>query len=257
MLRKIKKLFAKPPSATNFDAPIAIGRPTYAIGDIHGRHDLLMRLLPMIEADADEAALENPRVVFLGDYVDRGEQSREVLEALTAMKAEVGENIVFLKGNHEAMMLEFLAAPEDAAAIWLRNGGLQTLMSFGVGGVTPSTRGEEAIAARDKLRDEIGDSLDFLHTLDLTFRDGGVAFTHAGADPALPLDMQRESNLLWGARDFLTTPRADGLWVVHGHIVEDEPYARDGRIAVDTGACFTGRLTAARIWDGEVVFLTT
>lgn len=257
MLRSIKNLFAKPTSPPEFDAPIVIGRPTYAIGDIHGRHDLLMQLLPLIERDADAAGLTDARVVFLGDYVDRGEQSREVLEALTTMKDEVGDNIVFLKGNHESMMLEFLASPEDAAPIWLRNGGLQTLMSFGVGGVAPTTRGEEAIVARDQLREALGDCLDFLETLRNWFRDGKVAFTHAGADPSLPLEMQRESNLLWGARDFQTTPRTDGLWIVHGHIVEDQPYARDGRIATDTGGCFTGRLTAARIWDGQVTFLTT
>jgi serine/threonine protein phosphatase 1 len=257
MLRSIRNLLAKTTAAATFDAPIEISRATYAIGDIHGRYDLLMRLLPMIEADADASGLKDARVVFLGDYIDRGEQSREVLEALATMRREVGANIVFLKGNHEAMMLEFLKSPEDAAAIWLRNGGLQTLMSFGVGGVSPTTRGEEAVAARNQLAAALGDSMEFLNALQYWFRDGKVAFTHAGADPSLPLEMQRESNLLWGARDFQTTPRTDGLWVVHGHIVEDEPHVRDGRIAVDTGACFTGRLTAARIWDGQVRFLTT
>ncbi len=257
MLRGIKHLFAKQSSAPSFDAEISIGRATYAIGDIHGRHDLLGRLLAMIEADAEEMGLADARAVFLGDYVDRGEQSREVLETLVALKRDMGDRAVFLKGNHEAMMLEFMEHPEAAAAVWLRNGGLQTLMSFGVGGVAGTTRGEDAVSAGERLRDAVGDSLDFLTSLEHSFRDEGVAFAHAGADPTLPLEMQRESNLLWGARDFLAKPRSDGLWIVHGHYVEDEPYARAGRIAVDTGACFTGRLTAARIWNGEVAFITT
>ena len=225
-------------------APLAPVAPFYAIGDIHGRADLLYRLL-----DRLDPALP---VLCVGDYVDRGEHSAEVLRFLRDTPA-----ITCLKGNHEVMLLAFLDAPETGAN-WLRNGGLQTLASFAIAGLSESSKGAPLVQARTALRAAMGEELiDWLRNLPLCWQSGNVAVVHAGADPATPIATQREDFLLWGHPDFTRTPRADGVWVVHGHTIVDTPSASDGRIAIDTGAFATNRLTAARIAAGEVSFIST
>ncbi|HUF55805.1 MAG TPA: metallophosphoesterase [Thermohalobaculum sp.] len=234
-----------------FDAPLASAGPVYAVGDVHGRADLLARLLARI--DEDRAARGGGEVVFLGDYIDRGDQSREVLD-LVVGRAAGAEPPVCLMGNHERMLLDFVDEPESGRR-WLRFGGLQTLMSYGVkvlgqaGDLTP---------ARDALVEAMGPHLAFLKSrLDLSHRSGNVLFVHAAADPAAEPGNQPEETLLWGAPGFESTPRADGVWVVHGHTVVSSPRAVAGRIAVDTGAYFSGRLTAARIDGAGLDFFST
>ena len=225
----------------------------YAVGDVHGRHDLLIRLLERIFEDA--AANETtPRIVFLGDYIDRGENARDTIERLIELAERPEAETVFLMGNHEQMLLRFLRNPASGPR-WLRNGGLQTLMSYGVGGIANLHVEAEALRLRGALIEALGPHLGFIEGLLESHHDGNLFFAHAGADPALPTDEQDVATLLWGCERFLTTERDDGVWVVHGHFVVDRPTAEHGRIAVDTGAYFSGRLTAARIADGEVTFL--
>jgi serine/threonine protein phosphatase 1 len=238
--------------SVTFDAEPAPAETVIAVGDIHGRDDLLGRLLDRIATDEPGAHL-----VFLGDYVDRGEHSADVLRRLAGLSDQWSGPVTTLMGNHERMMLDFLDTPEDSAGRWLRNGGLQTLASFAVGGITDQLAPEDARDAAARLRDRMGaDLLDWLGGLRLQHASGNIHFVHAGADPALPMAAQEPRTLLWGHPAFAAIARADGQFVVHGHTVVDAPAVTAGRVAVDTGAWFTGRLTAARIAPGEIAFVS-
>lgn len=247
----LKRLFsgsAKPSSAP-FTAPIAPQTGFYAVGDVHGCMHLLPPLLDRIRTAGD-----SDPIVFVGDYIDRGEESAAVLRHLFALKDD--PRIVCLPGNHEEMMLKFIADPEAHGSRWLRYGGLQTMASFGVGGITPSSGGEALVGAAARLEEAIGaDLLAWIRDLPLYWQSGNVAVVHAGADPALPIAEQAEQTLKWGHPDFDRVTRTDGTWVVHGHTIVDQAHAEAGRIAVDTGAYASGRLTAARITPGDVQFI--
>jgi serine/threonine protein phosphatase 1 len=252
VLKLIRKRWARAGSAP-FSTPIGASGVIYAVGDVHGRHDLLARLLDRIFEDA--AAFEaTPKIVFLGDYIDRGEHARDAVDLLIELAERPEAETVFLMGNHEQMLLRFLRDPASGSR-WLRYGGLQTLMSYEVGGAGSLREEGEALRFRGALIEALGPHLGFIEGLRVSHRDGNLFFAHAGADPALPTDEQDVATLLWGCESFRTTDRDDGVWVVHGHFVVDQPAAERGRIAVDTGAYFSGRLTAARIAGGEVVFL--
>lgn len=225
-----------------------------AIGDVHGRADLLLKLDRVIEADRPGWP-----VVFLGDYIGRGDESREVLQLLMSVAPDGDPPVTCLMGNHERMLLDFLDNPARNARRWLKNGGLQTLASYGV--APPRAAGDDP-AALEALRDRLADAMgaaviDWLRARPLTWRSGDVWAVHAGADPAVPIEAQAPEVLLWGHRDFPRHPRADGQWVVHGHTVVETPGMAEGRIAVDTGAYATGRLTAAAISRDGVTFLQT
>ncbi len=250
LIRKLRRRAAAEP----FAAPVDPGAGViYAVGDVHGRHDLLARLLERVLADA-AGSPGPPRVVFLGDYIDRGEEVRETVELLRGLEARGEVAPVFLMGNHEQMLLGFLRDPAEGDR-WLRYGGLQTLMSYGVGGLPGLRAGDEAPRVRDELIAAMGPHLAFIEALRPAYQAGNVLFAHAGADPAIPPEEQPVDTLLWGCESFHRVDRSDGVWVVHGHFVVDEPAAERGRIPVDTGAYFSGRLTAARIGGGEVSFL--
>ena len=248
-------LFRRQPrrSAGKFDTPIEAPGLIYAVGDIHGRDDLARRLTDQI---MDEAGGRDTTIVFMGDYIDRGEHTRETLDFLIDFAERTAVETVFLMGNHEQMLLRCLRDPRTAGA-WLRYGGLQTVMSYGVG---REGRLEDPGAAR-QLRADLGEALGghlgFLEGLRLSHRIGNLFFAHAGADPAQPIDEQEIRALLWGSADFLSAPRSDGNWVVHGHYIVERGTAEHGRIAVDTGAYASHRLTAARIESGRVTFLQT
>lgn len=219
----------------------------FAIGDIHGRDDLLARLLDKIA----HAQSTGP-IICVGDYIDRGEDSAGVLRRLMAL----GPGITCLMGNHEDMLIRFLDMPAENGARWLRNGGLQTMASFGIGNVTESSSADELTDARDRLRAAMGEPLErWLRALPTRWQSGNVAVVHAGADPALPLDVQTPETLIWGHPDFAKRARADGIWIVHGHTMVDDPVAVAGRISIDTGAYATGRLTAAHVAADGLRFL--
>ena len=250
MLRFLRSRRAAAPS---FTAPVDAPGLIYAVGDIHGRHDLLDRLIARIGDDASAAGVR-PTIVFMGDYIDRGDGSRKTVDLLMEVSRAPDADTVFLMGNHEQMMLGFLRDP-DSAARWLRFGGRETLMSYGIRGAADLGKRGAAAGVRAELAEALGTHLGFVEGLRLCHRAGNLFFAHAGADPAIPVDEQEVQALLWGCKAFATTPRDDGIWVVHGHVVVDLPSAAGGRISVDTGAYFSGRLTAARIFGGEVSFI--
>ena len=232
----------------NFDPP-RVKQPVAVVGDIHGRLDLLDLLLDKLANQASGAKL-----VFVGDYVDRGPDVRAVIDRLRAL----GDDAVCLKGNHEAMLLEFLDDPIELGGRWLRNGGDRTLASYGIT-LRENSSVDEVRAASSALRIALADGAEsWLRGLPLFWQSGTLLVTHAGPDPALPIKGQKDEVFFWGHDRFLRNPRSDGIWVAHGHWIRERPSCIDGRIAVDTGAWTTGRLTAAVIGvDGSVKFVAT
>lgn len=233
-----------------FGAALEPDAPFFAIGDIHGQMAELKRALAGIIRDAGE----RPTIVCVGDYIDRGERSADVLRHLRGMAQQRGAAFTCLMGNHEQMCLRFLDDPENSGDRWFRNGGLQTLASFGVQ-LGPR---QSKTNIRDTLAQAMGDDLiAWLRGLSYYWVSGNVAVTHAGADPRQPIAGQPDRNLLWGHPEFQTTPRTDGIWVVHGHTIVDQPQVQSGRVAIDTGAYATGRLTVAHFTRDGVSFVTT
>lgn len=222
--------------------------PVCLIGDIHGRHDLLSRLFAAIAA---RPGGDRARVVVLGDMIDRGPDSARVLGDLAAMERAKAGRLTCLMGNHERMMLDFLAAPE-ANRVWLRHGGMATLAAFGV------ARSDDPARLAADLRAALSPTLlGWIAARPLFWHKGDLAAVHAGADPRLPIDRQMEETLLWGHADFGRRTRRDGVWVVHGHVVsETAPWMGRGTIGVDTGAWSRGVLSAAWFDTGGLDILT-
>lgn len=221
----------------------------YAIGDIHGRADLLRRLHGMIDADIDASCPQRAVAVYLGDYVDRGDGSRAVIDLLLAEPVRNAER-VYLRGNHEEFMLRFL---DDAAVgdLWLRNGGDATVYSYGVGMPAVADRDERFRLLRDDLAQKVPAAhLAFLQGLGLTHVEGDYAFVHAGIRPGVPLDQQVPEDVLWIRGEFLQSRVDHGRCIVHGHSITDKVDIRPNRIGIDTGAYFSGRLTCL-VLDGE------
>ncbi len=219
------------------------GTLVYAIGDIHGRADLLAELHAMIAADAAGRPAARRKVVYLGDYVDRGPDSREVIQMLLESPLD-GFEPVHLIGNHEDFLLRFLE-DDGAAAAWLPNGGNATLASYGVDPWMQHPDDGATLDMQRAFRRRLpARHLAFLRELALCHRAGDYYFVHAGVRPGLPLDRQQRDDMLW-IRDLFLESKADhGAVVVHGHSIRRRPERRDNRIGVDTGAYASGRLTA-------------
>ncbi len=236
-----------------FSAPLAPDKAFVAIGDVHGRLDLLQSLLDHIESEAPTL----PKV-FVGDFIDRGPDSAAVLRHVMAMSERSSPSVICLKGNHEAMFLDFVDTPEQGGPQWLRNGGDKTLESFGVDPPVDCLDGARLNSARDALVEQAGaDLIAWVRSLPLAWQSGNVIVTHAGGDPSQPIEPRRSHGLLWGHPDFLRKPRQDGNWIVHGHFIVSIAGTEAGRIAVDTGAYKTGRLSAAIIRNETPQFLST
>jgi len=224
----------------------------YAIGDIHGRVDLLRDMHQMIHEDA--YAWQAPRnvVVYVGDYIDRGPHSREVIDLLIEEPLP-GFERVHLMGNHEDSLLRFLVDIE-IAPVWLTYGGTATLQSYGVrpprGG-----REDELRRAQDLLARHLPAAhLRFYRGLGISHVEGDYFFVHAGVRPGVPLPEQTDQDLVWIRDEFLRSEERFEKKVVHGHTPVPRPDFRDNRINLDTGAYATGRLTAA-VFEDEFVTL--
>jgi serine/threonine protein phosphatase 1 len=216
---------------------------------VHGRADLLAQLLARI--DVDIAANPGPRVlpVLLGDYLDRGPHSREVLDILVSRIRS--HPMACLKGNHESFILEFLSNPAILGE-WKQFGGFETLLSYGiVPPINPDEREQRELAAA--LESALPDThRDFLANLRTSFTCGDYFFVHAGIRPGVPLACQHERDLLWIREEFLRHEDDFGMVVIHGHTPVMEPDIRSNRINIDTGAYATGRLTCI-VLEGESV----
>lgn len=213
----------------------------YAVGDVHGRDDLLAELHERIAADAAGRSASRRVLVHLGDYVDRGPASRQVVDRLT-QRPLPGFEIVTLMGNHERLLIGFLEGDPADAVCWIRNGGAATLASYGV---EPPTGLHGLLAAYEGFVEALPEEhRRFYETRPLTHRVGDYVFVHAGVDPRRPLDDQDERTALWVREPFLNNPEWMGAMIVHGHTPAREPVIRPNRIGVDTGAFASGVLTA-------------
>jgi len=232
------------------------GLRIYAIGDIHGRADLLRTLLGLIVADAEGASAGRKLLIYLGDYVDRGGGSREVLELLLAGPPP-GFEARYLKGNHEEALLHFLQEP-DFGREWRHYGGLETLASYGVTGLGARLGDEGFEQARDQFEALLPEShRAFFEGLEISVGLGDYFFVHAGVRPGVALEDQREEDLLWIRDEFTRWSGSFGKVVVHGHSISERPEHEPNRINVDTGAYMTNQLTCVVLDGVEQRFLQT
>lgn len=248
-----KKLFSRETAAAKTAHSAPDDTVVYAIGDVHGRLDLLEDLERKITRDAEGRNASRKVLVYLGDFVDRGYQSREVLDHLLA-PGPAGFERVFLQGNHEEFLLRFLD-DSSVARSWFSNGGLETMMSYGVE-VSMSAADTSRVQANFKsaLPDE---HRAFLEALPSMHKEGDYVFVHAGIRPGVALDAQDPKDLRWIRGDFLEDTRDHGAVIVHGHTVEENPVSRPNRIGIDTGAYATSELTCVVLSGREREFLST
>lgn len=229
---------------------------SYAIGDIHGQLAKLKDAHTLIAADRALSGDSEAPVVHVGDYVDRGPDSAGVLDILAQGLAE-GAPWVVLKGNHDAIMRDFLDpdVPDSAVAAWLSGnmGGRETLASYGIG--TRPLRSTAAIR-KDAMSKIPQSHLALLDGMLPFFRRGEVFFCHAGIRPGIPLDRQDEDDLIWIRGEFLDDPRDHGALIVHGHTPGDAVTHAGNRVNLDTGAGYGGPVSAVVIEDRDVFLLT-
>ena len=212
----------------------------YAIGDVHGCVDLLHQVICAIEDDLVRYPCRTHLRVFLGDYIDRGAESREVVDTLIELTRL--RPTVCLAGNHELMALNWLTAPQLQGG-WLQHGGLETLHSYGVNPVRKGGRPAPVGETADAFASALGPHAEFLSALPTTFAVGDYLFVHAGVRPNVPLCWQAVEDLVQIREPFLQFEGEFGRMVVHGHTPVAEPDIRSNRINLDTGAYLSSRLT--------------
>lgn len=254
-------------SAVTRVAAVPPGLCLYAIGDIHGRRDLIERLIQQISEDAAQLpAGVKPQVIFLGDYIDRGLQSKDVIDYFINGDLERFDP-VYLMGNHEEALLRFLNEATFGSQ-WTRYGGAETLYSYGL--APPNQRAslgshEEMAAVRDawmRVWNEFrvrlpAEHLTFFQSLRPYYSIGDYLFVHAGMRPGVNLAAQTTRDMLWIREEFLDDREPFPQMVVHGHTPIEAVHYDNRRIGLDTGAFLTGKLTAARLHGTHVAFLST
>jgi serine/threonine protein phosphatase 1 len=231
------------------------GARAYAIGDIHGRLDLLDSLLGLIEEDIRSSPERANFLVFLGDLIDRGPESARVVERLRTYRPP-DSRCIFLAGNHEEVMLRILAGDPDLLEDWLRFGGSECVASYGLDpgkltSVSPATATELVRRAVPQ------EHVDFLSSFGDTFRFGDYLFVHAGVRPGVSLHEQTKRDLRWIREPFLSDTGEHEFLIVHGHTVVDVVEERANRICIDTGAVYSGKLTALVVEDDKRRYLVT
>ena len=244
LLKSLLKKILKPKPTTHKIVGLPIDHRLYCVGDIHGCIDLLQEVHQKIALDA--LTFDGRKIlVYLGDYIDRGMYSKQVIESLLVDNFSNFETI-FLLGNHEQVLLQFLLSKDDAIAHdWFRFGGLSTLISYGI-----NVRGIPTAKDLPGLRAELMKKLPSTHLcffehLALNYEIGGYYFVHAGIKPKIKLHLQRPEDLLWIREEFLTSDVFHGKIIVHGHSVTEEPEICPNRIGIDTGAYMSGKLSCA------------
>jgi Calcineurin-like phosphoesterase len=222
----------------------------YAVSDIHGCADILKNVFSAVDHHLARAEPMRTLHVFLGDYIDRGPASRQTIDLLIERSRR--HESIFLKGNHEAFLLEVL---EDASRLeaWREYGGFQTLMSYGLAPSMKPDRNEQHELVQALLLGMPNHHRHFFSSLRPSFACGDFFFAHAGVRPGVPLRRQREEDLLWIRDEFLQSEEDFGKFVVHGHTPVPKPEIRPNRINIDTGAYATGILTLLTI-EGERMF---
>ena len=233
---------------------VPAGTRVYAVGDTHGCAERLRELHARILEDAADSSAGRRVIVYLGDYVDRGPDSRQIVELLLHEPLP-GFEPVHLKGNHEDMLLRFL---EDKSVClhWMQYGGDATCRSYGIEPLSAPAVADRSGWLQERLRAGLPqDHLDFLNGLRLSHVEGDYLFVHAGVRPGTAPDEQVAEDLMWIREPFLASRADHGKVVVHGHTPTESPVRRRNRIGIDTGACYGGPLTALVLEDAEQRFL--
>lgn len=227
----------------------------YAIGDIHGRRDLLDELLARIDEDDASREAAETILVFLGDLVNRGPESRGVIERLLHLSRERA-GVHFLKGNHEQVFLRAAKGDPKAARFLVRIGGRATLLSYGIPEAEYDQSDYPALTERFAALVP-QEHVDFLAGFEDWLVIGDYLFVHAGLRPGVALEDQSPDDLRWIRDEFLDHRSSFGKVVVHGHSISEEVEVRSNRIGIDTGAYASGRLSAVGLQGGERWFLST
>ncbi|MEO5332220.1 MAG: serine/threonine protein phosphatase [Magnetococcus sp. YQC-5] len=272
MLRFLKNVWARMASLDDedhnspSDSPVILepwtpgipeGVRLYVVGDIHGRSDLLRKMHAMIQADmAPLPASQRKLVIYLGDYVDRGDDSKGVIDILLDEPIPGAESI-HLKGNHEAEMQDFFVNPVGGHT-WTQYGGMSTALSYQVRVPARISAESRMLELRDKLLEAIPQRHQaFLSSLRFRYEVGDYFFVHAGVRPGTPLKLQLHPDLLWIRNPFLEYEGRFEKMVVHGHTVSESPVITHHRIGIDTGAYYSGHLTCLVLEETKQHFLVT
>lgn len=253
----LARLFRKTTAPRPLDtARVPDGVRVYAIGDIHGRKDLLLLLLKQIEADDRARGVADTQIIFLGDLVDRGSNSAGVIETAMALKAS-GRNVRLLMGNHEEVFVNACRKRDPKTTrFFLRIGGEATVLSY------PITRAEYVTLDMDQLSERLTtlvpqEHLDFIDSFEDQIVIGDYVFVHAGIRPGVPLSEQKPSDLRWIRNDFVDQRGDLEKVVVYGHTIYEDIEERGSRIGIDTGAYASDKLTALGLEGGERWYLQT
>ena len=251
--RFFKKTAVRRPLDT---ARVPDGMRVYAIGDIHGRNDLLGQLLTQIDADDAKRGSADTHIIFLGDLMDRGEDSAGVIETAMALR-DSGRKVRFLMGNHEEVFVRACRKNDSKTTrFFLRIGGEETVLSY------PITRAEYITLDMEQLSERLAtlvpeSHLEFIESFEDQIAIGDYAFVHAGIRPGVPLSEQKPTDLRWIREEFVDQRGDLEKVVVYGHTIYDEVEERGSRIGIDTGAYASGKLTALALEGGERWYLQT
>ncbi|WP_040500451.1 metallophosphoesterase family protein [Henriciella marina] len=251
MLRFLSKTVDKSVDTHRPSAPA--GKRAYAIGDVHGRLDLLNDLLAQIEDDIAGRRPKQTHIIFLGDLIDRGPHSRHVVERLIDY-APSNASCHFLMGNHEEVLVRGLRGEPHLLDGWIQHGGDTTAESYGVDAAYLRSQGDDAL--EHALLSAIPEShIRFMAGFLDSIQFGDYLLVHAGIRPGTPLDDQSPSDMRWIRKEFLESTRQHGSMIVHGHSVEEKIMPRSNRIGLDTGAYRTGILSAVRLEGDQADFI--
>lgn len=255
LVHAFKRLFPRAPVSALVEYAIPAGQRVYAIGDIHGRLDLLEGLIRQVDDDDRRRGEALTTLILLGDLIDRGPDSCGVVERVMELTA-ASDRVRVLKGNHEQMLL--MAAEGDAKAVRLftRIGGRETLLSYGVSEQEYREADFEKLAGI--IRRTVPERhIEFMKSLEDYIQIGGYTFVHAGVLPGRPMEDQDVSDLYWIRHKFLDNPGDHGSIIVHGHSITEDVDVRENRIGIDTGAYASGVLTAIGLQAIDRWFLAT
>lgn len=250
-----KRLFGKSSNRPLDNARIPEGRRIYAIGDIHGRNDLLNKLIEKIIADDGERGDAQSELIFLGDLVDRGPDSSGVIETAMALKQELGD-VRFLMGNHEEVYLKAASGDEKAVKFFNRIGGKETILSYEISMKEYMNLNHQELAQRiPALFPE--KHVSFIESFEDQIIIGDYAFVHAGIRPGIPLDEQKPKDLRWIREEFLSVKEPHEKVIVYGHTINDEVVEKGNRIGIDTGAYYSEKLTAIGLEGADHWYIDT
>ena len=252
----LKNLFRKKTRQSYLgEAMIPDGQRVYAIGDVHGRNDLLQILLEKIHKDDSARGNGQSQIIFLGDLIDRGPDSSGVIETAMQLQRERG-NVRFLMGNHEEVFLSCMEGSDRATRFFTRIGGKETILSYEISMKEYMELDNEALTER--LPEIIPQShVDFVRSFEDQIVIGDYAFVHAGIRPDVPLAEQKAKDLHWIREDFLSASQLHEKMIVYGHTINEQVVEADNRIGIDTGAYYTENLTAIALEGRDRWYLDT